>query len=77
MLFHRPGWRGAGGLLVTTTALVLFLGLNISILGLVAIPRSAASVLAEVLTLLVALSAVYAAVVIALNRSRFGGAGSA
>jgi hypothetical protein len=74
---YRPGWRRSGGLLVTTTVLVLFLGLNISILGLVAIPRSGVIVLAEVLTLLVAIMAAYVAVVVALSRARFASAPSA
>jgi hypothetical protein len=69
---YRPGWRGAGGILVTAVVLILFLGLNISTLGLVAIPRSALGVIAEVLTLLIALSAVYVALVVALGWSRFG-----
>jgi hypothetical protein len=52
-------------------------GLNISVLGLVGLPRAALGVLAEVFTLLVALGGVYAAGVVILNRSRFGGASSA
>ena len=74
---YRPGWRGAGGLLLTTGVLILSLGLNISVLGLVGVPRAALGVLAEVFTLLVALGGVYAGVVVILNRSRFGGASSA
>jgi hypothetical protein len=76
-LHYRPGWRGVAGLVVTTAVLVLFLGLNISILGLVAVPRAALSVLGEVVTLLFTLTAVYVAVVLVLNRSRFDTAGSA
>jgi hypothetical protein len=74
---YRPGWRGAGGLLVTTGVLVLVLGLNISILGLVGVPRGALGVLVEVLALLMTLSGVYVGVVVVLNRARFGSAGSA
>lgn len=70
---YRPGWRGIGGLFVTTAVLVLVLGLNISILGLVAVPRSEAGVLAEVFALLLALSGVYAVAVVALSRGRFRG----
>lgn len=70
-LRYRPGLGGVGGLVVTTAVLVLALGLNISILGLVAVPHAALSVLGEVLALLVSLTVVYAAVVIALNRLRF------
>ena len=74
---YRPGWRGAGGLLLTTGVLILSLGLNISVLGLVGVPRAALGVLVEVFTLLVALGGVYAGGVVILNRSRFGGASSA
>jgi hypothetical protein len=74
---YRPGWRGAGGLLLTTGVLILSLGLNISVLGLVRVPRAALGVLAEVFTLLVALGGVYAGGVVILSRSRFGGVGSA
>ena len=74
---YRPGWRGAAGLLLTAVVLVLVLGLNISILGLVSVPRSALAVLGEVLALLVVLTGAYVAVVVALNRPRFRAAGSA
>jgi len=74
---YRPGWRGAGGLLLTTGVLILSLGLNISVLGLVGVPHAALGVLALVFTLLVALGGVYAGVVVMLNRSLFGGASSA
>ena len=67
---YRPGWRGACGVFVTTAVLVVFLGLNISILGLVAVPRSELGVLLDVLVLLVAMIGVYAAAVTALGRSR-------
>ncbi len=76
-VIYRPGWRGAAGLLLTTGVLVLLLGLNISILGLVGVPRAALGVLLEVLALLMALAGIYVGVVVALNRSRFGGSGSA
>ena len=76
-LVYRPSWRGAGGLLVTAAVLVVILGLNISILGLVEVPRAALGVLGEVLVLLVALGGIYSAVVVLLNRTRFGGGVSA
>jgi hypothetical protein len=59
-LLYRPGWRGAGAILLTTAFVVLFLGLNISILGLVSVPKSMLHVLAEVLGLIVSLALVYA-----------------
>jgi hypothetical protein len=76
-LLYRPSWRGAGGLLVTAAVLVVVLGLNISILGLVEVPRAALGVLAEVVVLLVALGGTYSCVVMLLNRSRVGSEGSA
>ena len=76
-VIYRPGWRGAAGLLLTTGVLVLLLGLNISILGLVWVPRAAMGVLVEVLALLMALAAIYVGVVAGLNRSRFRSSASA
>jgi hypothetical protein len=70
-LLYRPRWPGVGAILVTTVVLILFLGLNISVLGLVAVPRSAQGVLAEVFALLLALSGIYAAGVVVLRRSRW------
>ena len=52
------------------------MGLNISILGLVEVPRAAIGVLVEVLALLTALAAIYVGVVVGLNRSRFRSPGS-
>lgn len=57
---YRPGWRGAGAIFVTTILVVLFLGLNISILGLVFVPKSSYYVLVEVLALIVSLAVIYA-----------------
>jgi len=76
-VLYRPGWRGAAGLLLTTGVLVLLLGLNISILGLVEVPHAALGVLVEVVVLLMALAAIYAGVVLGLNRPRFGRSDSA
>jgi hypothetical protein len=59
---YRPGWRGAVAILATTVVVVLSLGLNISILGLVFVPKASAYVLAEVLVLIVSLALVYAGV---------------
>ena len=59
-LWYRPGFGGGLAILVTTLVIVLFLGLNISILGLVFIPRSSLYVIAEVVTLIVVLALVYA-----------------
>lgn len=69
-LLYHPGWRGALALLVTTTVLILRLGLDISILGLVPVPRAQEGVLAETFALLVALAGVYVAAVLTLQRAR-------
>jgi hypothetical protein len=69
---YRASWRGAGAILVTTTVLVLLLGLNISGLGLVEASKAELRLLGEVLGLLVAIFGVYAAVVVALEPARFG-----
>jgi hypothetical protein len=76
-VIYRPGWLGAAGLLLSTGVLVLLLGLNISILGWVGVPRAALVVLVEVLALLLALAGIFVGVVVGLNRSRFGRSGSA
>ena len=60
MVLHRPGWQGAVAILVTALVIVLFLGLNISILGLVFIPKSSLYVIGEVVALIVVLALVYA-----------------
>ncbi len=68
---HRPGWVGAGAILVTTLVVVLLLGLNISILGLVFVPRASFYVIAELLALIVTLALVYAASMAYYWRSAF------
>jgi hypothetical protein len=65
---HRPTWRGAAAILTTTVVLVLLLGLNISVLGLVEVPREAMGVLAETFVLLLVIIGIYAAMVEALGR---------
>ena len=56
---YRPGWGGIGAIALTTIVVVLFLGMNISILGLVFIPRGSFYVIAEVLVLIVILALSY------------------
>jgi hypothetical protein len=60
ILLNRPGWLGGVAILVTTLVIVLFLGLNISILGLVFIAKSSLYVIWEVVALIVVLALVYA-----------------
>ena len=58
-VLYRPGLVGRLAILTTTLVIVLFLGLNISILGLVFVPKSSLYVIAEVVALIVALALVY------------------
>ena len=60
IMLYRPGWRGASAILATTVVVVLFLGLNISTLGLVFVPNALLYVLAEVFALILSLALVYA-----------------
>jgi hypothetical protein len=69
-LLYGRSWRHLGASLLTTTALVLLLGLNISALGLVSIPRGSFYLVAEFLGLVVLLAMVYVVVFMALARSR-------
>ncbi len=71
LALYRPGWRGAGAILMTTLAIVLVLGMNISILGLVVVPRSSFYVIGEVFALIVALALAYASTMAYLCRSAF------
>jgi hypothetical protein len=67
---YRPSWPGALGLLITTGVLVVLLGLNISILGLVDVPGGEVRVLAETFGLLATLAVIYVAAVLALARTQ-------
>lgn len=57
---YRAGWAAVGAILITTFVIVLMLGMNISILGLVSVPKTLLHVIAEVLALILALAIVYA-----------------
>ena len=69
-VLYRASWYGALSLLVTSTTLVLLLGLNISILGLVDVPSGEGRVLAETFGLLASLAVVYIAVVLTVARDQ-------
>jgi hypothetical protein len=69
-VLYRVSWYGALSLLVTSATLVLLLGLNISILGLVAVPSGEVRVLAETFGLLASLAVVYVAVVLTVAREQ-------
>jgi hypothetical protein len=66
VVFGRRWWHLAP-MLVTQTVLVMFLGLNVSVLGLVELPVSQAYLVAEVFGLIAALVLVFAAVLAALQ----------
>lgn len=70
-LRYRPGPAGALAIVGTTALLVVLLGLNISVLGFVSVPRSERFVLWEVFALLVTIFGSFSLVVLALGRGRF------
>jgi hypothetical protein len=70
---YRPGWLGVGAILLTTVVLLALLGLNVSVIGLVEVPRSASYLIAELFALIFILSAVYAAAFALLERRALGG----
>ena len=59
-LFGRT-WANFGAVLVTTTVLVILLGLNVSVIGLVEIPRGSLYLVGEMFGLIVFLNVVFAA----------------
>lgn len=67
-LVYGRNWRHFGAILLTSTILVLLLGLNVSVLGLVSIPRGSFYLVAEFLGLIVFINAVYMVAFIALER---------
>ena len=67
-LVYRRGWRGLSAILVTSAVLVIFLGLNVSIIGLVDIPRSSVHLVLELFGLIFAIAFVYTALFVAFER---------
>lgn len=65
------GWDGRrfGVVLLTGTILVLLLGLNISVIGLVSIPRGSLYLVAEMFALVVLLNVVFVVVFVLLERN--------
>lgn len=55
-------WAHIGAILLTCTVLVILLGLNVSAIGLIAIPRSSLYLVIELAGLILSLNAVFAAV---------------
>jgi hypothetical protein len=63
-------WTHYAAILLTCVVLVLLLGLNVSIIGLVAFPSSSLYLVAELFGLILALNAVYVITFMALERKR-------
>jgi hypothetical protein len=74
---YRPRLVGALALTGTTVVLLLLLGLNISVLGLVEVAKGETHLLGATFGLLLGLAAVYALVVLAFARAPWSRAGSA
>ena len=66
-LFYKRSWQHFGAILLTSTILVLLLGLNVSVLGLVSIPSGSFSLVAEFLGLIVVINVVFVAGFLALE----------
>jgi hypothetical protein len=67
-LLYRCGWRGFGAILIASALLVSLLGLNVSIMGLVYIPRADLYRILELYGLILSLGLVYIALFAALER---------
>ncbi len=65
---YRKGWREFGIVLTTTTVVMLFLGFNVSTIGLVEFPTEAWILLAEFFAYIAALGGVYGLAYSALMR---------
>lgn len=66
-LLYGSGWFHFGAILLTSSVLVLFLGLNISVIGLVSIPRGSLYLIVELFGLILVLNLVFAAAFAALE----------
>ena len=69
-LIFRANWRHCGVVLLTCTVLVLLLGLNVSVLGFVTIPRGSLYLVLEFFGLILAINLIYAAIFNILERKR-------
>lgn len=67
-LLYGPGMSRFGAIFLTCTVLVLLLGLNISTIGLVSIPRGSLYLVLEMFGLILALGLAYAAVFVIVAR---------
>lgn len=68
---YGRAWTDYLAVLLTCAVLVLLLGLNVAIIGLVEVPSSAVHLIVEMFFLIVALNAVFAGAYVALERNRF------
>jgi hypothetical protein len=66
---HARRWSDLGPITVTMAVLVLVLGLNVSVIGLVEIPAGSAFLVVELFGLIVAIDVMFVAVFAALERS--------
>jgi hypothetical protein len=64
-------WLHYGSILLTCSVLVLLLGLNVSVIGLVEFPRSSIFLIVEMFGLIIALNAVFAVVFAGLEWKNF------
>jgi hypothetical protein len=72
-LLYGRSWTQFGAILLTCTMLVLALGLNVSVIGLVYIPRGSLYLVAELFGLILAINVVYVAAFIVLERKNLLG----
>ena len=66
-------WLHYGAILITCTLLILLLGLNVSVIGLVYIPGSSLYLIAELFGLIFAINVFYVVAFIALERKSLAG----
>lgn len=69
-LLYRKSWRHFGVILLTCVMLILLLGLNVSVIGLVIIPRGSLYLILEFFGLILAINVVYAISFAVLERKR-------
>jgi hypothetical protein len=65
--FYKRGWKEFGTILLTALILVLLLGLNVSAIGLISIPRGSLYLVAEFLGLVIFINLVYVVCFIAIS----------
>ncbi|UCG23892.1 MAG: hypothetical protein JSW55_17435 [Chloroflexota bacterium] len=67
-LIYGFNWSRFGVILLTSTVLVLLLGLNVSVIGLVSIPRGSWYLVMEMFALILVLNVMYVIVFVGLER---------